>query len=104
MTYELLHPSDPAAPRELWHYVYVHGAAEVFNGRHAAEQGWHWAASDLCCCRQPIPAHGVYAGTLYGRPVTIVIAPHMGHTGGRVALTTGDPDGLEHALNPERWG
>lgn len=103
--FRLLHPSDPDAPRELWHFIYITGLAESFNAAHAEEKGWRWEAPDLCCCHDPIPGAGEYDGTLYGRAVKIVLADPRGngYMRGRVALADGDPAGLAYARDPDRW-
>lgn len=102
----LLHPSDPrSAGKDLWHFVYLHGEAEIFNGQYARKQGWEYAAYDLCGILEPHPTEeGNYECDLYGRRALAVIRRLRNRSwlAGRVALYS-DVKGLKHALDYESW-
>jgi hypothetical protein len=112
---KFFHQNDPQAPEVnyVWHWVYLHGAAEQYNMEVAL--GFpvdrdDLTAPDLFVSDQPMPTEpGLYMASLYGRDVVVCLAYRLGDRNwlcGRAAILTTRGDAvwhLQHALSPEEW-
>jgi hypothetical protein len=105
------HQSDPSIPYPIghvWHFVYLHGAAELHSEKMAIDNGWldgngNWSPTDMFVSDQPFPtAEGDYHALLYGMPVLACLRKRYGHMSGRVVWIL-DPNDMLSALNPENW-
>lgn len=103
----LYHPSDPESPtNELWHFVYLDGAAETYNNVVAEYSLWEQQASDLICCDidQTTLTAGEYDCLLYGKPALAIISRRFESTlAGRIVLKEDTAERIAFNKNPKNW-